>query len=275
MKKFTLLYIGALIFLGACSSDDKNRKTFERPRVEADTLTREEPDTLPVASQFSTTTFSEKKGDSKLVIDYPESGNPVLLDSIRTWISLSLGGSFRGNMDSGGAFFRHYLSQLGQDPEMDDDEFNGTQEDEFKIAYKNDVIVTYRHKYYEYLGGAHGSGGDFGTTFLMADGRIFSKSCFSAYKNLHAEIVSGLKRYFSAKSDSQLLGNLIGPETIEAIPMPALDPWITEEGVNFAYTQYEIAPYSAGTPHFVIPAATILPYLNESGKAFFTGTEPG
>ena len=47
------------------------------------------------------------------------------------------------------------------------------------------------------------------------------------------------------------------------LPLPATDPWLTKKGVSFIYQQYEIAPYAAGMPSFVLAYDDIRPYLTE------------
>ena len=275
MKKTLFFTMGALIlFLGACSSENKTQPTPETTETEETTEVEEEPDTV-VNEVLTTVTFKETKGKNKLEVQYPEKGKPELLDSLRQWINLSLGGTFRGDLDNPQSFFRHYATQLGGDPEMDDDEFEGSESDEITLDYLGDVFVTFRHKYYSDAGGEHGVGGNYGTSFLLSNGSMFSKNSFNNYekdsKKLHKEFVEGLKRYFKVTTDEQLLACLSGQENVADIPAPNLDPWLTEEGVAFSYTPYEIAPFSAGAPNFVIPAQTVLPLLNSQGKAFLAG----
>lgn len=261
-----LIAAGALAFAASCSSgkDSKNTETDAPETVAAD-MEEAPADTIAVIP-LEVKEFKVEKGDNKLAIAYPVSGNQVLVDSIRNWINMSLGSTYRGDMENGAAFFRHYSSQL-DDPEME--EFGGYNQDEFEIEFMNSRVVTYEHEFYAYMGGAHGEGGDYGTTFLREDGTIFSKDCFTSYRQLHNLFLEGLKKYFKAKTDAQLLEFLIGVKSVDKLPAPAIDPWITEDGVVFSYTPYEIAPYSAGSPNFTIPLAKLEPYLNERGKAFF------
>lgn len=60
---------------------------------------------------------------------------------------------------------------------------------------------------------------------------------------------------------------LLIDEDVNHIPLPAWAPYLTHQGVAFAYQQYEIAPYAAGIISFIIPYEKIMPYLVPEIKA--------
>lgn len=225
--------------------------------------TPQEPDSIP----FKTKEFEKKKGENVLEIEYPVTGNPELLKSIRTWMNEMLSDTYKGNLDDADAFFRHYSSLLGTDPEME--EYGGFTINKLDVEYLSDLVVTYEHDSYEYEGGAHGMGGSYGTTFLCSDGTIFDKDCFTSYKPMQQLFIDGLKRYFKVKTDKELLDCLISIDNVNKIAPPGRRPWVDEDGVVFSYSPYEIAPYSAGAPNFTIPYSKIAPYLTDKGKRFF------
>lgn len=271
MKKLSYLAVAAALPLFfACSRPQSNQdhetEADEAPAAEAPAEPEEE-----VAEPFTVKEYEKKVGENELEIDFPTSGSPELIAAIGSWINSSLTGTYRGKPDNGEALFRHYAVALGQDEDLN--EFGGYAVDKFELGFTSSRVVTYDYTSYTYEGGAHGMGGTYGTTFLRSDGRIFSRSCITSYKALHNLFVEGLKKTFKAKSDSELLANLLNVSSIAKLPAPALDPWIEEEGVVFSYTPYEIAPYSAGSPRVVIPFAKILPYLTEEGKLFITPQE--
>lgn len=257
-----------ILLLASCSSSEKKQ--------EADTITdesaviaNEKPESVHPEHNisFKIQTFEEKKGDNELKIEYPVEGNPGLLLGIREWINEQITGSYRGDLDNAEGFFRYYANRLGTDPDLA--EYGGFTKDEFDLEYLDEYLVTYNHISYEYLGGAHGSGGAYGTSFLQSDGTIFTKDCFTSYEPLHEFFIQGLKRYFKVENNSELMECLLNVKALGALPAPAMHPWVVEEGVMFSYTPYEIAPYSAGSPHFVIPVDDLKPFLSERGKRFF------
>ena len=276
MKKLNLLApcaIGVILGMGSCTPSNSSSQldsvvaedTTILSEIAGDTAGADATplDTLP---PFEYREFSKSKGENKLDMEYPVAGNKPLVDAIRRWISEELGNTYKGDLDNGEKFFNFYASQLGNDPDLAED--GGYVQDEFEVEYKNSRIVTYEHTSFIYEGGAHGTGGQYGTTFLQADGSIFNKECITSYKDIHSLIVEGLKTYFKVQSDAQLLEKLPDRNSISEIPSPALAPWIDEKGVTFAYTPYEIAPYSAGSPKFTIPIDKIRPYLTQQGLRF-------
>ncbi|MBQ1800320.1 MAG: DUF3298 domain-containing protein, partial [Prevotella sp.] len=68
-------------------------------------------------------------------------------------------------------------------------------------------------------------------------------------------------------TDEQLKDMLLIDEDVNHIPLPAWAPYLTYQGVAFAYQQYEIAPYAAGIISFIIPYEKIMPYLVPEIKA--------
>ena len=64
-------------------------------------------------------------------------------------------------------------------------------------------------------------------------------------------------------SDEELLDYLFAEqaEDLNNLPLPCNAPYLSETGVVFLYTQYEIAPYSSGIITFEIPFADIRPFL--------------
>ena len=269
MKKHhsAVLFLGAILASG-CTHD----KASDGQQPGTDTLAAADTvaaDTVTAAVNipFKVKNFEKKRGNNELEIDYPISGNPELVDSVRVWMSQQLTGTYDGNLADADTFFRHYSAQLGEDPDLN--EYGGFTQDEFDLEYVNDYIVTYAYTSYIYEGGAHGMGGTYGTTFLQSDGQIFSKDCFSSYRALQPLFVEGLKRYFKVTTDEELLNCLLGVSSLSRLSPPGMNPWVEEEGVVFSYTPYEIAPYSAGSPRFTIPLAKIEPYLTPRGRLFF------
>lgn len=271
MKK--LIYMPAaslLILMAGCASSGKPADSGVDSMVDTgnvnDTATH---DTVAPINNipFEVKKFEKKKGDDELKLEYPIGGNPGVVEAVRTWINEELGGKFRGNLDNADGFFHVYASTLGDDPDLA--EYGGFTIDDFELEFVDDYVVTYEHTSYLYEGGAHGIGGKYGSSFRQSDGKMFGKKCFTSYKPLHKLFVEGLKQYFKVKTDAQLLDCLNQGTKLANIPAPALEPWITEDGVVFSYTNYEIAPYSAGSPTFTLPFDKIEQYLTEEGKTFF------
>ena len=69
-------------------------------------------------------------------------------------------------------------------------------------------------------------------------------------------------------SDEELLDYLFAEQTedLDNLPLPGNAPYLSETGVVFLYTQYEIAPYSSGIITFEIPFADIHPFLTPEAQ---------
>ena len=86
-----------------------------------------------------------------------------------------------------------------------------------------------------------------------------------AFKKL---IKEGLRKFFSKEgdekgmSDEDLKNELIAFDgSIDELPLPDTEPYMTEQGVTFIYQPYEISYYAAGRPEFTIPFDDARPYL--------------
>ena len=77
------------------------------------------------------------------------------------------------------------------------------------------------------------------------------------FKRILAE---GVKAYFSSFNENV---EIFSEFDINNLPLPENDPFLTDKGVGFIYSQYEIAPYSSGQPAFVVPYHIIKAYLTE------------
>lgn len=261
-----------------CSSSDKEDNGADSakaptptpaPVVEKDSVA----DTVPAQKNipFHVKQYGEKKGDNVLDMEYPVSGNPELLGSVRNWMNEQLTDTYRGNLDDADAFFRHYVARMGEDEEFYDE--GVYTYDNFKVGYVNDCIVTYDYTSYIYEGGEHEDGGTYGITFLQSDGSIFNRDCITSYKDLHPLIIEGLKEYFKVATDDELKDHLFSSNSLNRLSPPGRDPWLNEDGVVFSYVPYEIAPFDAGSPHFTIPYAEIEPFLTPHGKRFIKGKD--
>ena len=134
--------------------------------------------------------------------------------------------------------------------------------------------VTYLVNYAEYSGGAHGSAYATGSTFTKKDGKswewdMLKNTKSNGFRKLMKE---GVRDYFKQFvkgeiTDARLKDMLLIEEDVNLIPLPAWAPYLSDEGLVFAYQQYEIAPYAAGIISFVVPYEKVMPYLVDEIKA--------
>ena len=227
---------------------------------------------------------NDKSGEYKIIVDFPTSGNPILVNAIREYISESLGISYAGEMENN--MQGSYSGDLGDGQKMIDyyfdlkyKEFKNAHDEmaehmqgdvptyvsetEIHYLYETDKFVTYEMKKYEDMGGAHGGTFISGMTFRKSDGRRVEWDLFT--KSMQDVIKKGLKKYFEVNTDEEL-ENSLSLENTYLLPLPATPPVFTKEGVLFTYQQYEIAAYAAGLPSFIVPYNEAKSLMNTTGK---------
>ncbi len=134
-----------------------------------------------------------------------------------------------------------------------------------KLLFQNDSLLSYAVEYSDYEGGAHGS---YRITYTNIDlNRLVTLSeedlfVPDYYKPLTEKIVHGLMKSFHVNEPDSLLNK--GFFTIEDI-VPNNNFWLNDEGIHFAYNQYEIAPYSMGVINVTLPYSELRDILLPDG----------
>jgi len=133
------------------------------------------------------------------------------------------------------------------------------------LLFQNDSLLSYAVEYSDYEGGAHGS---YRITYTNIDlNRLVTLSeedlfVPDYYKPLTEKIVHGLMKSFHVSEPDSLLNK--GFFTIEDI-VPNNNFWLNDEGIHFAYNQYEIAPYSMGVINVTLPYSDLRDILLPDG----------
>ena len=107
-----------------------------------------------------------------------------------------------------------------------------------------------------------------GFTFRKSDGKQIKLIEDNDSPEFAQLLKNGVKRFFGGDqpaSDEEVLEYLFASEVeaLDNLPLPGNAPYLTQTGVVFLYTQYEIAPYSSGIITFEIPFAQIRPFLTQ------------
>ena len=247
----------------------------------------------PLEVSTYTAQDSTRYAFTEIELDYPTGGPAVLVDSIRKWMDETLGGTYGGDMEDGQALVNFYQKlsddelkseweELRAEMEVDEDDpegdgmFSIPSEDHtsLKMDWQNDFFVTYNHSFSVYSSGAaHGLEGNFGTTFLKEDGsRVTWNDIVGAdTDDFQALLREGLKSYFDVETDEELAEQLFlyDDHTLYNIPLPNMEPCVRAEGIEFYYSEYEIASYSSGTPSFIVPVDRIRTLLSERLQHIF------
>lgn len=270
-----LLVVGGITFAllsGNNSGGDSSVETLNPSTTEETSKTEEQPKN-DEDETFEWKTLTESRhskfsdGQISLTIEYPVAGNKILLQNVREWINEKLGGTYEGDLDDYEAFFKYYCHEY-----FDDNGGEDTNVDfDIEITHKFDTnkAITYIHDAYEFFEGAmHGLGTIEGSTFRKSDGKRFTMDMITGIYQLQPDFKAGLKRYFDCTTDEELTGYLQIEGSVDNIPAPQTDPWITNEGVVFLYESYEITCFANGKPTFTIPFSRMREVLNATGKTF-------
>ena len=212
----------------------------------------------------------------KLSIDYPVKGSPLMLSALRHFIAKTIGADSTqvDNKDSllATAYRLGYetMSESRKEMMYDANDQIPTYFISYDIKKGTESLdfVSYLVNYADYQGGAHGSAYATGSTFTKKDGKCWEWNMIkgkesNGFRQLMKE---GVRDYFSQFekgkiTDTRLKDMLLIEEDVNHLPLPAWAPYLSANGLVFAYQQYEIAPYAAGIISFVVPYEKIKPYL--------------
>ena len=159
--------------------------------------------------------------------------------------------------------------------EMEPDERMGafSKTHDITLLTQNENYVTYFYRTFSYGGGAHGYTTEVGFTFRKSDGKQIPLLKNTNSRKLAKLIKEGVRRHFSERpdkplSDQELLDFLFAEEvsSLNNLPLPGNPPYLSDTGMVFLYTQYEIAPYSSGIITFEIPFKDIEPFMTDEAK---------
>lgn len=280
----TVLVMTAVVLTGC-----NKKQTAIAQAVATDTTAVAAPAVQTPTNELTTKTIAKSQknqtGTYDLTIDFPVSGNATLVNAIREYISESLGstygggeedtkqGSYSGDLADGDKMADYYFdlkvkefqamyNEMKQDGMPEIPEL--TSSTKITKDYETERVVTYLFSSYENGGGAHGGAVGSGMTFRKSDGRRVDWDMFSSGK-MQTVLRDGLKEYFEVKTDEELASNLTLTETY-LLPMPVTPPIFGKDGIIVTYQQYEIAPYAAGMPSFVIPYNKAKAMMNNTGK---------
>ncbi len=119
---------------------------------------------------------------------------------------------------------------------------------EGRFAGDHGGYVSYITFAYSYTGGAHGNGAEYAIVMNRADGRIVAEDQFFAegYETALAGLLSD--HLAEALPDEESYGYLFVKDI-----RPNGNFYLTEKGVVYIYSPYEIGPYSLGTIRVTVP----------------------
>ena len=281
MKSLFMTMMMAAAF-SACGHRASTTEAVDADSVSVDSV---KTDTLKADdSLIDVETVKFEKNDStaevSVLVQWPTTGEKVIVDSLRRHICDLLGDDFidgpKAIQKYGQALFESQQADWhsvydDMEPDARMGAFSKTHE--ITMLTQTKQYVTYYYETYQYGGGAHGYLTQVGFTFRKSDGRQIPLLKNTNSPKLAKIIKEGVRRHFSERpdkplSDDELLEFLFTSEAsaLNHLPLPGNAPYLSDTGMVFLYTQYEIAPYSSGIIKFEVPFKDILPFMTDEAR---------
>lgn len=269
----------------ACGHRASTGATADNDSVSVDSAKVETTDSSELKSLIEVETVKFEKSDStaevSVLVQWPTTGEKVIVDSLKKHIRDLLGDDFIDSPKAIQAYGQSLFESQQADwhsvyDEMEPDERMGafSKTHEITLLTQTKQYVTYYYETYQYGGGAHGYLTQVGFTFRKSDGRQIPLLKNTNSPKLAKIIKEGVRRHFSERpdkplSDQELLDFLFAEEKsdLNHLPLPGNAPYLSDTGMVFHYTQYEIAPYSSGIIKFEVPFKDIKPFMTDEAKA--------
>lgn len=280
LSLFSLVFLtGAILFsCSGKSKDGKGELTYDGKKLNADSIVVTETSHL-----FNDTT----KPCCKLSIrfSYIQSAtDKVVQDSINNaLIATCLGNDYVGKApqvavtDYKNAYVKGYKNDVEQfyledQKKKQENEFtyawcNYTKNIHSDVMFCDEGVLVYQINTNEYTGGAHGYKATLFLNFNMATGkRIHLKELFDEENKsaLTRLLLAQLEKDNKVSSEAEL--EEIGYFITEPL-YPTENFYFTEEGINFFYNVYEIAPYAMGTTTIKLPYSAVKSLMKEENPA--------
>lgn len=136
----------------------------------------------------------------------------------------------------------------------------------FDSSFKN--LQSYKAYKYSYMGGAHGFGGIYYMVLDTKSGaRIHEYDIFKeGYKAPVSELIYNalLKNYPDEKEEFEAFNDFSQVKDKEDNPYINGNCKVSDAGITWNFTQYEIASYASGSFEVTIPWNDLKPYLNDN-----------
>lgn len=282
MKSLFMTIMMAAAF-SACGHRASTEATADADSVSTDSAKVEAPAEDNSYIEVETVKFekSDSTAEVSVLVQWPTTGEKVIVDSLKKHIRDLLGDDFIDSPKAIQAYGQSLFESQQADwhsvyDEMEPDERMGafSKTHDITLLTQNKNYVTYFYRTFSYGGGAHGYTTEVGFTFRKSDGKQIPLLKNTNSPKLAKLIKEGVRSFFSESpdkplSDEELIGYLFTGEVsaLNHLPLPGNPPYLSDTGMVFLYTQYEIAPYSSGIITFEIPFKDIEPFMTDEAKA--------
>ena len=278
MKKAFVLLLAGTLFLSACQfSGQDNSNESGNGEQGASSIVKESAENDPAkdnAPELSETSLPSISIESINVQRYAEDGETLLVEISRDNMTLSGDGYEKAAETVRKNFYctEAELSRQADDlAEMAMDQYMATKELNFwfspygsytsyEITRLDTNVLSVKGTSYDYEGGAHGYGADWGTTIDLKSGAELALSQLAedmpGFMNKVLEIV--LDNLSGRQEEDELFDDYASyvEQHIEETSW-----YLDVAGIVLVYTPYEIGPYSSGCIAVPVPYEEIAEYL--------------
>lgn len=256
MKKY--LFIIAALLLLVAPSEAIAKKTSKSHAKKSAPAVKVKPGEVKSFGDFLTLqefTCKTRRGDYK--VEYPVSGRSELVSVLRDSIKSILNNRFTGSLDSPEALIISAVKNIDRDA-------NEFLELSFFPCRDKSVVLS-AESAVMYDGAAHPMHGIITHSFRVTDGKVLKADMLPPFSKIKPLVLQGFAQEYGVKT-SQLNEYLFD---LDDLDYPS-NLYFSDEGLNLQYEVYEIAPYSMGAPHALIPyTQEFLNMLSEEAKTFF------
>lgn len=263
MKKILFYFCILSTMLTACIS---RKATDDHSHGGEDNANLHELTTL--SAEWSDSVVFTKQNMAKVSLKILYATDNALGDSLNAWVCEVFGDSTHTFLKDMPSLTKHFGSKRLKEDSAELKEIlsdgagewvNYEYDAKMQILYEDSTYITLKCETYQYMAGAHGTTVIDFVTLRRKDGHRMN---WDLVKDMPKEeivknIKKGLAEYFGIKDINELpeyllLGNGEDAEAREIFekdfPLPSTPPYLTANGVEVIYQQYEIAPYAAGMP---------------------------
>lgn len=227
--------------------------------------------------RFSLQEENEKTSIS-VAVDYPQKGEEVALPAIRQQVAEFLLPEYKGDLNNADAILKQFVQAENKELQSEESlkySFKFTYTGSVDLLAQNPNFATFIYDAYVFTGGAHGMPFWQAKTIDKNSGKVINGSLLNDKVNT-AEfkqlLKQGLNAYFTAQKgavyqcdfqEDDLQDEVFGEYDINNLPLPQSKPFLTDNGVGFAYMPYEISWYANGRISFVLPYEIMKPYMTQ------------
>lgn len=257
-KIISILFALSVIFCGANVDAKTTKKSTGKKKTSTSSSQGIKKGAINTYGDYlKTQTFTVDKGNNgKIVVEYPISGDPQLVKSLRNYIrdilSISNQKIYTGSLENPDGLLRSAMKGMRGGFHFSAD---------IKVIYSTPKLITFETTVDEYEFDSHGMYWNMSATFIVENGQHLDISMLPDFDKMQDYILEALarERETTVYELSQRFWNEDSLTNYGVV-------YITEDGLNVHYQPYDLADYMTGSFHGVIPIKEVYDILPEKTR---------